>query len=196
MARSSQVTAWVGWVWFAGIVLVTLGLLNVISGVVAAFSPEKLVGIGNEGIVVLDVSTWGWIHLVVGALLVIVGFSLLSGRGWARLVAIVLAVLNVLTQFVALPSSPWWSVVTIILGFFVLWALVVHGDEAERASSSPRTCPEPTTYPASKERHPWPQPPLARSSSSRSPFPRSASPTRSRSRSRISWGPTSSRSST
>lgn len=136
MARSSQVTAWVGWVWFAGIVLLVLGLFNAISGLVAAFSPEKLVGLGEQGIVVLDVSTWGWVHLVVGILLVIVGFSVLSGRGWARLVAIVLVVLNVLTQFVALPASPWWSVVTIILGLFVLWALVVHGDEAERASAS------------------------------------------------------------
>ena len=136
MARSSQVTGWVGWVWFAGIVLVTLGLFNAISGMVAAFSPEKLVGLGEQGIVVLDVSTWGWVHLVVGALLVIVGFALLAGRGWARLVAIVLVVLNVLTQFVALPASPWWSVVTIVLGIFVLWALVVHGDEAERASQS------------------------------------------------------------
>ena len=136
MARSSQVTGWVGWVWFAGIVLVTLGLFNAISGMVAAFSPEKLVGLGEQGIVVLDVSTWGWVHLVVGALLVIVGFALLAGRGWARLVAIVLVVLNVLTQFVALPASPWWSVVTIVLGIFVLWALVVHGDEAQRASSA------------------------------------------------------------
>ncbi|MHA7135044.1 DUF7144 family membrane protein [Oerskovia turbata] len=136
MARSSQVTGWVGWVWFAGIVLVTLGLFNAISGLVAAFSPEKLVGVGDEGLVVLDVSTWGWIHLVVGALLVLTGFALLAGRGWARFVAIVLVVLNVLTQFVALPASPWWSIVTIVLGIFVLWALVVHGDEAQRASTS------------------------------------------------------------
>ena len=141
MARSSQVTGWVGWVWFAGIVLVTLGLFNAISGMVAAFSPEKLVGLGEQGIVVLDVSTWGWVHLVVGVLLVIVGLALLAGRGWARLVAIVLVVLNVLTQFVALPASPWWSVVTIVLGIFVLWALVVHGDEAARASSSPSPLP-------------------------------------------------------
>ena len=81
MARSSQVTAWVGWVWFAGVVLLVLGLFNAISGLVAAFSPEKLVGLGEQGIVVLDVSTWGWVHLVVGILLVIVGFSVRS-RWW------------------------------------------------------------------------------------------------------------------
>ena len=134
MARSSQVTAWVGWVWFAGIVLVTIGFFNAISGLVAVFSPNSLVGVSDAGIVVLDVSTWGWIHLVIGVLLVLTGFALLSGMGWARMVAIVLVVVNAIAQFTTLQVTPWWSLITIVLDVFVLWALVVHGDEAERAA--------------------------------------------------------------
>ena len=134
MARSSQVTAWVGWVWFAGIVLVTIGFFNAISGLVAVFSPNSLVGVTDAGIVVLDVSTRGWIHLVIGVLLVLTGFALLSGKGWARMVAIVLVVLNGVAQFTTLQVTPWWSLITIVLDVFVLWALVVHGDEAERAA--------------------------------------------------------------
>ncbi len=128
MARSSQVSAWVGWVWFAGIVLVTIGFFNAISGLVAVFSPNSLVGVTDAGIVVLDVPTWGWV------LLVLTGFALLSGMGWARMVAIVLVVLNAIAQFTTLQVTPWWSIVTIALDVFVLWALVVHGDEAERAA--------------------------------------------------------------
>ncbi|MCB7135574.1 hypothetical protein LGQ04_03265 [Cellulosimicrobium marinum] len=127
-------TAWVGWIWFAGIVLVTIGLFNAISGLVAVFSPKSLVEISEQGVAVLDVSTWGWIHLVIGLLIVVTGFALLSGRGWARLVAIVLVVINAVAQFTTLQLTPWWSLVTIALDVFVLWALVVHGDEAERAS--------------------------------------------------------------
>ncbi|MGO1287880.1 MAG: DUF7144 family membrane protein, partial [Cellulosimicrobium funkei] len=112
MARSSQVTAWVGWVWFAGIVLVTIGFFNAISGLVAVFSPNSLVGVSDAGIVVLDVSTWGWIHLVIGVLLVLTGFALLSGKGWARMVAIVLVVINAIAQFTTLQVTPWWSLVT------------------------------------------------------------------------------------
>ena len=134
MARSSQVTAWVGWVWFAGIVLVTIGFFNAISGLVAVFSPNSLVGVSDAGIVVLDVSTWGWIHLVIGVLLVLPGFALRSRKGWARMVAIVLVVINAIAQFTTLQVTPWWSLVTIVLDVFVLWALVVHGDEAERAA--------------------------------------------------------------
>ncbi|WP_265523602.1 DUF7144 family membrane protein [Oerskovia flava] len=134
MPRSSQVTVWVGWVWFAGVVLLTVGFFNAISGLVAVFSPNSLVGVTDEGIVVLDVSTWGWIHLVIGVLLVLTAFALFAGKGWARMVAIVLVVLNALAQFTTLQVTPWWSLVTIVLDIFVLWALVVHGDEAERAA--------------------------------------------------------------
>ncbi|KAJ8140199.1 hypothetical protein OY671_006606 [Metschnikowia pulcherrima] len=134
MARSSQVTAWVGWVWFAGIVLVTIGFFNAISGSVAVFSPNSLVGVSDAGIVVLDVSTWGWIHLVIGVSLVLTGFASSSGKGWARMVAIVLVVINAIAQFTTSQVTPWWSLVTIVLDVFVSWALVVHGDEAERAA--------------------------------------------------------------
>ena len=134
MARSSQVTAWVGWVWFAGIVLFTSGFFNAISGLVAVFSPNSLVGVSDAGIVVLDVSTWGWIHLVIGVLRVLTGFALLSGKGWAPMVAIVLVAINATAQFTTLQVTPWWSLVTIVLDVFVLWALVVHGDAAQRAA--------------------------------------------------------------
>jgi hypothetical protein len=133
MARSSQISAWVGWVWFAGIVILTVGFFNLISGLVAVFSSDSLVGVTDQGIVVLDVSTWGWIHLVLGSLLILTGFALLAGQTWARVVAIILVVLNAIAQFTTLQVTPWWSLVTIVLDIFVLWALIVHGEEAERA---------------------------------------------------------------
>lgn len=133
MARSSEISAWVGWVWFAGIVILTVGFFNVISGLVAVFSSDSLVGVTEQGIVVLDVSTWGWIHLVIGVLLVLTGFALLAGQTWARVAAIILVVLNAIAQFTTLQVTPWWSLVTIVLDVFVLWALIVHGEEAERA---------------------------------------------------------------
>ncbi len=134
MVRASRVTAWVGWVWFGAIVLVTLGLFNAISGLIAVFSPDTWVGMSEAGLVVLDVSAWGWVHLILGAAIATVGFFLFSGRPWARIVAIVLVVFNALAQFTTLPVTPWWSLVTLTLDVFVLWALIVHGDEVERAA--------------------------------------------------------------
>ena len=100
----------------------------------AAFSPKTVVSWTPDGIAVVDVSTWGWVHLVLGALLLLVGFALFSGTGWARVTAIVLVILNLLAQFVSLPITPWWSLIAIALDLVILWALTVHGDEVARAN--------------------------------------------------------------
>lgn len=128
--EQGRVTGWVGWVWFAAALLFTVGLFGVIAGLVAVFNPNTVVAATGEGVAVIDVSTWGWVHLVIGVLVALTGLALFGGAAWARLVAIVLIVLNMLVQFVALPSTPWWSLTAIILSLVVLWALVVHGGEA------------------------------------------------------------------
>ena len=78
---AQKVTAWVGWVWFAAFAILVSGLFNIISGAVAVFSPKTVVSWSPDGIAVVDVSTWGWVHLALGVLLLFVGFALFSGRG-------------------------------------------------------------------------------------------------------------------
>jgi hypothetical protein len=131
---AQKVTGWVGWVWFGAFALLTVGLFDVVSGLIAVFNDEKVLAWGGgEGVWVLDISSWGWVHLVLGAILTITGLALFSAATWARIVAIVLLVINMIWQFVWLPVTPWWSIASIILGAVVLWALTVHGDEVERA---------------------------------------------------------------
>jgi hypothetical protein len=72
------------------------------------------------------------VHLLVGALMVVAGIALYGASTWARRVAIVLVILNLISQFVSLPITPWWSLVVIALDVVILWALTVHGDEVER----------------------------------------------------------------
>jgi hypothetical protein len=131
---AQRVTAWVGWVWFAAFAILVAGLLNVVSGLVAIFSPKTVLSWTRDGIAVVDVSTWGWVHLVLGVLLVLAGFALFAGSWWARLVAAVLVIINLVAQFVSLPITPWWSLVAIALDLVILWALTVHGGEVERAA--------------------------------------------------------------
>ncbi|ROS25873.1 hypothetical protein [Cellulomonas sp. PhB150] len=132
---TNKVTAWVGWVWFAAFALITVGLFNVVAGLVAIFSSEKVLAWTNSGLAIIDVSTWGWVHLILGAIITLVGFVLFGGAPWVRATAVVLVVLNLLAQFVSLPVTPWWSIVVIALDLVILWALIVHGDEAERAAA-------------------------------------------------------------
>jgi hypothetical protein len=132
MARN--VTGWVGWVWFAAFSILAVGLFNIVAGVAAAFSPNNVLSWTNNGVAVVDVSTWGWVHIILGALLVAAALALFSGAGWARVVAIILVVLNLIAQFVSLQTTPFWSLVIIVVDLVILWALTVHGDEVERAS--------------------------------------------------------------
>ena len=130
---TNRVTAWVGWVWFAAFALLTSGLFNIVAGVVAVLSTEKVIAQTSRGVVIVDVSNWGWVQLTTGALLTILGVVLFGGAPWARIAASILVVLNLVVQFVSLPATPWWSLVVIVLNIVILWALTVHGEETERA---------------------------------------------------------------
>lgn len=129
MARSRE-SGWVGWIWFAALMMIFMGLWGMFSGLVAVFSPSTIVAWTTYGLTTVDVSTWGWVHLTVSFLIFLVGMSLLtSGAGWARVAAVLLTGVMLLLQFAALPTTPWWSLASIALCVVVIWALVVHGGE-------------------------------------------------------------------
>lgn len=126
MARA---TAWVGWIVFAALMMMTSGFFNAVAGLAAVIGDDDAYLDTRVGLLVFDVEAWGWVHLLLGVALIVVGACLAAGQTWARLVAVVLVSVNLVTQFVLLPAQPWWSVIVIAVDVFVLWALVVHGDE-------------------------------------------------------------------
>lgn len=123
-------TGWVGWIWFAGLVLVLVGTINAIEGLAAIVEDDVFVTTGGAGLLVFDLTTWGWVHLLFGVLQILAGLALFSGATWARITAIILVMLNVLGQIATLNAQPVWSVIVIVLDLLILWALVVHGEEA------------------------------------------------------------------
>ena len=71
----------------------------------------------------LSLHSWGWIHLVIGAVVFAAGVSLLLGMMWARIVGVMLAVLSGLANFIFLPHYPVWSIIVIALDVIIIWAL-------------------------------------------------------------------------
>jgi hypothetical protein len=130
-ASAPAPTAWVGWIWFAGIVLITVGLFNIIDGLVALFRGD-LFTVGPGGLLVLDLTAWGWVHLIIGIVQVLIAFPLLRGAAWARSIVVLLAMLNAVTQLAFLSAYPIWSLIVIALDVVVIWAVVVHGDEVRQ----------------------------------------------------------------
>ncbi|MDV6310062.1 hypothetical protein R4227_17710 [Gordonia amicalis] len=86
---------------------------------------------GVDYVYKFDFTTWGWIHIVLGAIAIIVGAGLISGAGWARFTAIVIAGLSVIANFLWLPYYPWWSVLIIALDVVVIWAVSTWNPRAD-----------------------------------------------------------------
>jgi hypothetical protein len=127
-----EVTGWVGWILFAGLIMITGGFFNAIQGVVALVRDDFYL-VGRNGLVVnLDFTVYGWVLLISGILLLVTGFSLMTGHTWARVTAIILAVINATLHMVFMPAYPLWSIVVITLDIFIIYALVVHGREMKQ----------------------------------------------------------------
>lgn len=121
-------TGWVGWMVFTAAMLLMLGVFNAVNGLAAIFADDIFVT-GAAGAVIFNVTTWGWVHLVLGVLAAATGVALMQGAMWARALAVGFVMLNMLTQLLFLPAYPFWSLLIIVLDVVVLWALIVHGDE-------------------------------------------------------------------
>ncbi|MEV0947264.1 hypothetical protein [Rhodococcus sp. NPDC049939] len=106
----------------AGVLLVTVGVIQALQGI-AALVKDDIVVVGIDYIYTWNVTGWGWLHLVLGVLVAVTGLALIAGATWARVVAIVIAGLSIIANFVWLPYYPWWSIVIIALDVVVIWAV-------------------------------------------------------------------------
>jgi hypothetical protein len=121
--QGREPSGWViGGISFAAVMLITIGVFQIISGI-AAIVEDDIFVVGAEYAFNLDVSGWGWIHLILGLVLVFVGWSLFSGKEWARVMAIILAVLSAIANFFYIPYYPFWSILIIALNVWVIWSL-------------------------------------------------------------------------
>ncbi|WP_405179921.1 DUF7144 family membrane protein [Nocardia sp. NBC_01377] len=106
----------------AAILLLTLGVLQIFEGISAVANDELFV-VGPEYIYQFDTTGWGWIHIVLGAILVISAIGLMTGSAWGKVAAIVIAALTIIANFLSLPYYPWWSILIIALSIVVIWAV-------------------------------------------------------------------------
>lgn len=127
---SKQPTGWVGWIYFAGIVLLVSAVMQGFFGIVALTNSNFYVVTAHQ-LAVYNFTTWGWIHLLLAVVLVFAGFSVLSGHLFGRIVAIIAASLSLVANFIFLPAYPVWSIVVMVVDVLVLYALLVHGHEVE-----------------------------------------------------------------
>ncbi|MEU6094405.1 hypothetical protein [Streptomyces sp. NPDC047079] len=124
-------TAWAtGGTAFAGVLMLVSGILGVLNGIAGIAMNDVYARVGNY-VYGFSLTAWGWIHVIIGALVAVTGWGVLQGRDWARGVGVGLAALYMVEYFMFLPYAPVWSVIAIAIGAFVIWSLVTAG-RAER----------------------------------------------------------------
>jgi hypothetical protein len=125
-----RTSAWTGWIGFAGWLMIVIGVLDFFEGLIAVIRSEYYVLTPNQ-IIIFDSTTWGWLTLLMGIVLVFIGWGLLSRSSWARWVAIVAITINIIGQlsYFGSASYPLWALTVLTLSIVVLYALIVRWDE-------------------------------------------------------------------
>lgn len=125
--REAPVSSWaIGGITFAGSIMVMIGIFQAIAGL-AAILDDKFYVVTRNYAFDLDVTAWGWVHLVIGLTVAFAGFSLFGRKVWAATFAIVLAILSAIANFFFIPYYPFWSLLEIALAVWVIWALTRPG---------------------------------------------------------------------
>ena len=119
-----------GWIAFAGVMMVVLGSLDLFWGLAAVLNDEVVV-VGGHGALIFDITTWGWLQLILGAVVGLTGFGLMVGNEAARLVAVFLLTVNAVLQIVWFPAAPLWAFLIIILDVVIIYQLTVNWTEQE-----------------------------------------------------------------
>jgi hypothetical protein len=127
---------WAGWVGFAGVLMVVIGILNFFQGLIAIIRDNYYV-LTPEQIIVFDLTAWGWIMLIWGIVVALAGAALVSGRSWARWFTIVVASLNFIVQLAFVGSSQYtlWALTVLALNVLVLYALIVRWEDVKEIAS-------------------------------------------------------------
>ena len=103
--------------------MMIVGLVEFFQGLVAVINGNQFFVTTPNYVFQLNVTTWGWIHLVLGAVIAVAGLFIFTGNIVARSVGMVLAGLQALANFVWLPYSPLWSIIIIAIDVFIIWSL-------------------------------------------------------------------------
>ncbi|MFI1718820.1 hypothetical protein ACIGW4_23790 [Streptomyces sp. NPDC053513] len=128
---SSAKYAWAGGLRvFAAVMLALAGLFGIFRGIMAIAEDEVFVTTPHY-VFQFDLTGWGWVHLGLGIVALLVSFGLFTAAAWARYTGVGIAALVIIANFLSLPYYPWWSVIMIVMSGVIIWALCVDRGEDE-----------------------------------------------------------------
>ena len=116
-----------GWILFAGIMLMLVGLLNVIWGIAAVGNSSFFVH--NTKYILSDLNTWGWVTIIVGVVQMLAAYSIWAGNQFGRWVGITVAGLSAISALMSIPAYPFWSLAIFAVDILVIYGLSAYGGQ-------------------------------------------------------------------
>ncbi len=132
MSRREPSGAAIGWIAFAGFILILGGSFMMLTGLGGILNPDTFV-VGKDNILKLSTTSWGWWHLILGAIVFLSGLGVFAGNVLARTVGVIVALISAISAFIWIPIYPVWGIIIIAMDFAVIWALTAHGRDMQKA---------------------------------------------------------------
>jgi amino acid transporter len=126
MSNNEPSGAAIGWSVFAAYMLMMMGIFQALAGIAGIANDDRFL-VTEDYVVKLDVTQWGWVHLIIGIVVFLSGLGIFSGNVLARTVGVFVAIGSAVRAFVYLPLQPVWSSILIAIAVTVIWALTAHG---------------------------------------------------------------------
>ncbi|RTL69629.1 MAG: hypothetical protein EKK42_05825 [Pseudonocardiaceae bacterium] len=114
-----------GLVLFGGLMMILCGVYHALSGVSAILKDQVYLTTPNYTFE-FDLTAWGWVHLILGVILIATGIAVVRGVTWGAIVGIALAGLSLIANFMFLPHYPLWSILIIAIDVAIIYALVAR----------------------------------------------------------------------
>lgn len=119
-----------GVILFAGCMMLLMAMFQFFEGLAAVIKGSFYVVVPNYAFNV-DVTTWGWIQMLLSIVVAAAGVFLFVGKLWARIIAIIVALVSAVENFLSIPYQPIWSILMVVLSLLVIWAVAFHGRELQ-----------------------------------------------------------------
>ncbi|MGW4897607.1 DUF7144 family membrane protein [Kitasatospora sp. NPDC004240] len=113
-----------GLVIFAAVLMLINGFFEAFRGIMAIADDDVFLTTPRY-VFRFDLTGWGWIHVIMGVVVAVIGALLLKGLSWARWLGVLVVAISALENFLALPYYPFWSIIVIAMDVFIIWALCV-----------------------------------------------------------------------
>jgi len=131
MSQRMPSGAAMGWITFAGIVMIIGGGFAILEGLGMVINSDSFTV--QDSVISQSASAWGWWHMLVGLVVLLSGFAVFTGNVLARTVGVIAATISTLGAFATIEIQPFWNIMIIIIDVAIIWALTVHGRDIQRA---------------------------------------------------------------